>query len=170
LHDETKRSATPKPLGRDTFNGVYGVLGSSYGDLLIGGGPGRLSFNPRAELFYPGAGADTVQGGGGWDIVEYPASPQGIDVDMSRATGQVVNDGWGDTDTLTGIENLVGSYYADRFKGSDRSNNFNGLRGADSFDGAFGHDEIDFGALFGTQGIVVMLEGWVGASGALPSG
>ena len=170
LEESAKLTPAYASLGRDTFSGVYGVLGSNYGDLLIGGGPGRLSLNPRAEFFYPGAGADTIQGGGGWDIVEYPASPQGIDVDMSRASGQVVNDGWGDTDTVTGIENLVGSYYADRFKGSDRSNTFNGLRGADSFDGAFGHDEIDFGALFGAQGIVVMLEGWVGASGALPSG
>ncbi len=170
LDEAAKTTPAYASLGRDKFSGVYGVQGSSYGDLLIGGGQGRMSLNPRAEYFYPGAGADTIQGGGGWDIVEHPASPEGIDVDMSRASGQVVNDGWGDTDTLIGVEHVVGSYYADRFKGSDRGDTFNGLRGADSFDGAFGHDELELSALFGTQGVVVMLEGWVGSSGSLPSG
>jgi Ca2+-binding RTX toxin-like protein len=154
-------------MGRDTFSGVYAVIGSSLDDELIGGGAGRTSTGVPVEVFTGGAGADTINGAGGVDVAAYDSSPTGIVVDLSLASGQV-QDGWGFTDTLSSIELVIGSQHADSMKGGSADDTFEGNRGPDTIDGGAGLDDVMY---FGDPaGVTVRLGGWVGATGSLPSG
>ena len=154
-------------MGRDTFSGVYAVIGSSLDDELIGGGAGRTSTGVPVEVFTGGAGADTINGAGGVDIATYDSSPAGIVVDLSLASGQV-QDGWGFIDTLISIEQIIGSQHADSMKGGGADDTFEGRRGQDTIDGGAGYDEVSFAGE--AAGVTVRLGGWVGATGGLPSG
>ena len=133
-------------VGLDTFSGVYRIRGSALGDLLVGGGAGRSGGDYSFEAFEPMAGNDTVNGKDGWDEVYYNNAPTGIRVDLSLSTGQVIEDGYGGTDTLIGIELVVGGAFDDSLKGSDSSNqeSFAGNKGNDTIDGAGGYDEIGY--------------------------
>ena len=157
-----------KTVGRDTFTGVYQVRGSALDDVLLGGGAGRTSTGLAIEAFIGGAGNDSIDGRGGYDIVFYGASPAGITVDLRLANGQV-QDGWGFVDTLANIEEVGGSMYADTMIGDAGNNNFVGLRGADRFDGGAGSSN-EIGYANDLAGVTVRLGGWVGATGPLPTG
>ena len=139
-------------VGVDTFSGVYRLRGSALGDLLVGGGAGRNGGDFSFEAFEPMAGNDTVQGKDGWDEVYYASSPTGIRVDLSLSSGQVIEDGYGGTDTLIGIEYVGGGAFDDSLKGSDSNagtssnqESFAGNKGNDTIDGAGGYDEIAYG-------------------------
>jgi len=58
------------------------------------------------DVLVSSAGADTLDGGEGQDTVSYVDDPSGVSADLS--TGVVI-DGFGDTDTLIGIERLFGT-------------------------------------------------------------
>lgn len=136
-------------VGLDTFTGVYRARGSSMNDSLVGGGAGRNGGDFTFEAFEPMAGNDTVNGKDGWDEVYYGSSPMGIRVNLGLSTGQVIEDGYGGTDTLIGIEMVGGSEFDDHLKGSDdnagtASNQeaFAGNKGNDTIDGGGGYDEV----------------------------
>jgi len=131
-------------LGRTTFTGVNGVGGTDFGDSLVGGSPGGVFGTIRVEGFEGRAGADTIDGRDGHDVAFYTSSPKGIRVDMTRETGQVIEDGWGFTDTLLNIEEIQASNFADSLKGDAKDNYFRGGKGADTLDGGSGDDEASF--------------------------
>ncbi|GAA6155338.1 hypothetical protein NBRC116588_08110 [Pyruvatibacter sp. HU-CL02332] len=89
------------------------------------------------NTFTPRDGDDTVNGAGGKDTVDYSTSPSAINVNL--ATG-VVSDGYGDTDTLTSIESVIGSAFGDTLTGSGADNDFTGGGGNDTITGAAGTD------------------------------
>ena len=95
-------------VGEDTFSGVSRIRGSALGDNLLGGGAGRMVGTTATEEFEPGAGNDTVNGGGGYDKVIYAGNKSGYTV-TTTANGITVVDKSGaeGTDTLTGIVQLV---------------------------------------------------------------
>lgn len=131
-------------VGRTTFTGVAGVAGTDYADWLIGGGVGGQAGTSRTEGFEPRGGADTVDGGSGDDFVTYSSSPTAIRVDLGVVSGQVIEDGWGSTDNLTGVERVDGSHFNDSMRGGGGDDLFSGLKGNDSIDGGSGQD----GALY----------------------
>jgi Ca2+-binding RTX toxin-like protein len=98
-----------KSVGFDSFSGVFRVRGSSFGDLLTGGSEGRAYGTVWVEGFQPGAGNDTVDGKDGWDEVYYgDGSLNGLVVDKTVSAGpQVLNDGHGGQDSLSGIEYIL---------------------------------------------------------------
>jgi Ca2+-binding RTX toxin-like protein len=167
LASDTATRSTPDYLhtvGRTTFTGVYVVSGTDFGDRLIGGSSTASFGNIFLEAFEPRGGADTVDGLGGYDVVFYGSSPNPILVDLTRATGQVMDDGWGSSDTLVNIERVEGSHWNDSLRGNDANNDFRGNRGSDSIDGSGGHDEVSYGAsrlkdATGIGGVVVDLGG-----------
>ena len=61
-----------------------------------------------------GFGADVIDGGDGFDIAGYELSDAGVTIDLATGTAQ---GGHAEGDTLTGIELIVGSSYADRLTG-----------------------------------------------------
>ncbi len=82
-----------------------------------------------------GAGDDTITGGEGIQVVDYSGADEGVDVNLQggRATGQ-------GTDDLSGINVVIGSFFADTLNGDDGDNAFEGLGGADVIDGKAGED------------------------------
>ena len=150
-------------LGRDTFSGVYYAIGTAYDDQLYGGGAGRTSLGVATEIFRGGPGHDVIDGRDGRDFASYSDSPAGITADLRLATSQV-QDGWGFTDSLTGIEGVGGSNYADSVTGGAADETFGGLMGADWFDGGGGSNTISFAD--DDAGVTVRLSGWVGTTGS----
>lgn len=79
-------------------------------------------------------------GGDGNDTVNYAASVNGIDVDLS--SGSITGNG---TDTVSDIENVTGTAGDDNFVGDGEANTFIGGDGVDVMDGAAGSDTLDGG-------------------------
>jgi Ca2+-binding RTX toxin-like protein len=134
--------------GNDTLQG-RGISGGAGDDTLtgspkgdsIGGGPGNdtLSGAGGYDMLLPAAGDDTVDGGVGRDTVWFSARPStGITADLS--TGLATGDG---TDTLTGVESLIGSRRDDHFSGDSHANSFDGQGGGDVLIGRGGADKLD---------------------------
>jgi Ca2+-binding RTX toxin-like protein len=168
--------------GTDSLSGIENIRGSDFGDTLVGN-DGNNHFDDRAghDTVMGGAGSDTVLGtagddlidtGSGLDFVIYQNSPSGLDVDMRLPSSQV-KDGFGSTDTLIGVEHLMGSPYGDSVIGPSSYQSYwhvEARAGADTLDGGTGaaFNEVGFGD--SPSGVVVQLDGWVGATGSLPAG
>jgi len=164
-------------VGRDTLSGVYLVAGSAFDDLIIGGGAGQTTQNLAMEWFRGGAGRDTINGAGGRDIAYYSSSPNAITVDLRRHFDQVIDDGFGFSDTLLDIQGIGGSAFGDSVRGSDnpwQETSFYAGKGADSLDGGGSDMRISYfddPSLTNDQrGVEIRLNGWVGASGGLSAG
>ena len=101
-----------------------------------------------------GPGDDTIVGGTGSDTVSYAAAPAlavvdpvtlvttlvGITVDL-RQTGPQ-NTVVAGIDTLSGVENIIGTLYNDTLTGDANANVIEGLSGADIINGGGGDDTI----------------------------
>lgn len=145
--------------GRDIFDGsnraerVYGLGGNDdlfgYGgdDLLYGGGGKDLLVgDDGADQLYGGDGSDLlagergndkVDGGAGFDYATYFYAPTGADVNLAAGTA---TDGFGGTDTLTSIEGVYGSKFADTIRGNGNTNELFGNGGNDVLIGGGGQD------------------------------
>ncbi|QDW47974.1 hypothetical protein FFI89_032165 [Bradyrhizobium sp. KBS0727] len=129
-------------VGTDHFTNVNAVIGSSFGDTLLG------SDNPAGtyEQFDGRAGNDFIDGRGGYDFVTYnndPATTSGIVVNM--AAGIVTGDASIGTDTLRHVEGVRGTNFADTYDAtgfSGSSTNAGSLGTFNSFDGQGGDDTI----------------------------
>jgi Ca2+-binding RTX toxin-like protein len=114
----------------DTLISVERALGSGWNDALLGS-----DRTDTSEMFDGMAGNDAIDGRGGFDYVSFQSGTNGAVVNLS--TGEATNDGWGDADTLAGIEGVIGSRLDDSITGG---------AGNESFDGSFGNDTINGGA------------------------
>ncbi|MBA1145137.1 calcium-binding protein, partial [Mesorhizobium neociceri] len=123
----------------DTLIGIERIRGSLGDDSLTGDdGDNRI----RGI-----AGDDLIDGGGGRDMADYSQDAryggnQGVTVDLG--TGSAV-DGFGDTDTLTGIEDVRGTMFGDILTGDAGENELGGDGGDDLLDGRAGDDVLDGG-------------------------
>jgi Ca2+-binding RTX toxin-like protein len=139
------------------IDSVTGGSKSGVGDWLMGGSSVRTQFGSLQEEFMGGAGNDTIEGFGGFDLVLYNSAAAGagdtlqgfagvvVDLDSGTATDGIdVNAGLAGmqagTDTLMDIEGVVGSNYNDSLTGSDANNYFQMRSGNDSVDGRGGFD------------------------------
>jgi len=152
--DMAKGSVIDPLGGTDTFTGIEFVRGTNFADAITGD---DLD-NQIAGL----NGNDTLSGGGGVDLVRYDRDTNyggkaGVTVNLATGTA---TDGFGATDTLSGFENIRGSFADDSLTGDDANNLIQGMNGADTIDGAGGIDTVDYsrdGADGGTAGVVVNL-------------
>jgi len=103
--------------GSSALNGTGNAL-----DNVITGNSGN---NTLAGL----AGADTLIGGSGTDTATYAASNAAVNVSLATGLGA---GGHAQGDTLSGIENLIGSSYNDTLEGNAGTNNLNGGAGTDT--------------------------------------
>lgn len=132
----TAFSTVGSEVGTDTFTGIVGVHGSDHGDLLTG-------TTSSGEFFRAEAGNDTIDGGsGGGDIVDYLTSSNGINANLSTGT---VQDGFGDTDTISNIEGVRGSAHEDTITGNGGNNTLFARGGNDTIVGNGGADTLDGG-------------------------
>ena len=116
---------------------IHNVAGTRYADSFTGS-----SLNDR---FSGGEGKDSYNGGGGTDIVDFSwtftgDSQHGIVIDLSKTTNQIVDDGFGNTETAKSIEYIIGSKQNDTIKGSSGNETFRGQEGDDTLTGGGGND------------------------------
>ena len=118
----------------DTLDSIENLSGSGHDDTLTG--------NAGNNVLEGGAGADTLDGGEGIDTASYSGSASRVDV---RLSGTVVNHGDATGDTLTGIENLIGSAHNDILAGDRQANALTGMAGNDLLWASSGDDFLKGG-------------------------
>jgi Ca2+-binding RTX toxin-like protein len=135
--------------GADTIHGNGGddaVFGDG-GDDVITGDAGN-------DILDGGAGNDTIDGGTGYNIASYADATAGVTVDLHLTTPQ--DTGSAGTDTLTNIQYLEGSTFADTLIGDDNNNAIFGFGGNDTLIGNGGEDWLQ------SNGGTVTLNGGTG--------
>ncbi len=154
--------------GDDVFDGfggtVLGLIEAGAGDDIIRSGYGDNSIDG-------GAGADLINGGLGEDTLTYSGSNAGVTLDFRTGVGYGIG-GDGTGDTVLNVEHIVGSNFADAFKGDINANtlrggggndDLRGFGGADTLDGGSGHDVLfgfaDNDILDGGAGADIMVGG-----------
>lgn len=157
------RTGTGGTAEGDTLIYIERIIGSDHDDTLIGGGPAsQLDGGDGNDLLFDYSGAATLNGGDGDDLLMGGANGDTMDGGTGIDTARYANSGAGVTvnlvtnvnsggdaagDTLTNIENVVGSQYGDTITGDANNNRIEGLNGDDILKGGLGND-----ALFGGAG------------------
>jgi Ca2+-binding RTX toxin-like protein len=177
-----------------TLSSIEDAVGSSFDDSITGskaanvldGGAGNDTLYGLGgdDTLIGGAGMDTLIGGDGVDTASYANSSTGMNIWLDAplfstpdspiltgaarqitATGGLVNE-----DTLTGIENVVGSAYDDVIKSNGALNTIDAGNGNDVLqswvdgqndvmNGGEGSDTIDYSAFGQSHGLVISLGG-----------
>ena len=149
---------------------VENAVGSVYGDTLAGNrlanqlqgrdGNDVLEGAGANDSLAGGLGADQLDGGKGRDTAAYNGSGAAVVVSLAKGTGV---GGTADGDTLSEIEDLIGSAYGDRLTGDGKANLLQGRAGDDTLLGYFGDDllrgEAGNDTLFGYTGADVLIGG-----------
>jgi serralysin len=113
----------------DTFISIERLRGGRFNDALTG--------NSRDNILEGVAGADILDGRGGFDFARYKSSPTGV---VASLENPAINTGHAAGDTYLSIEGLLGSDFADTLVGNSLNNTLVGGRGADALDGRDGFD------------------------------
>lgn len=96
----------------DKVRHIEAVVGTYEDDVFKGDG--------QENQFRGLSGVDSFNGRGGTDQVDFnwweDLGQHGVDVDLTLATGQIKDDGFGNVETVTSIEALSGSNFADKLK------------------------------------------------------
>lgn len=130
--------------GTDYADAIYGqngddsLIGLTGNDLLDGSaGADSLDGGDGDDTIEGGAGADLILGGNGSDAASYVNSGSAVSVDLGA---QTATGGDAAGDTLIGIEDLIGSRFADSLKGDLNNSALEGGSGNDTLDGGAGTD------------------------------
>ncbi len=98
-------------------------------------------------------GADNIDGGAGTDRIDYSSSDAGVTINLATGTA---SGGHAEGDTLTNIEDVSGSNYADNITGNDVNNLLIGNGGDDTLTGGNSYDVLvggqDDDTLYGMGG------------------
>ncbi|WP_311775972.1 calcium-binding protein [Pseudomonas baetica] len=166
-------TSTSTQTGSDTLTGIENVIGSSGNDHIQGDGAANLlqgqggndwidggSANDilvggqGQDTLYGGLGNDTFQasvndgndsydGGDGVDTYDLSATSAAATVNLASGTASSSQTG---NDTLTGIENVIGSSGSNSLIGDNANNVLMGLGGNDTLVGGGGNDTLVGGA------------------------
>lgn len=122
----------------DTVIDIERVGGTIFNDVFVGSRAGNQ--------FRGGEGRDSYDGGAEWDSVDlgrgWNSDPGAVRIDLTRSSGQIIDDGFGNTETIRNIEGIFGTARGDSFKGNGADNYFEGREGADTMTGGGGTDEF----------------------------
>ncbi len=128
----------------DILNSIENITGTNFNDILVGDiGANILQSGAGDDWLVGGGGGDNLVGGVGNDTADYSASNAAVLIDLSVGTA---SGGDAQGDQLFGIENIVGSEYADNIRGDANANIINGGAGNDVLIGLSGADKLDGGA------------------------
>ncbi|MEL7487294.1 MAG: calcium-binding protein, partial [Pseudomonadota bacterium] len=147
----------------DRLSGIETVIGSRFDDTLSGSSNAdRLDGDAGADGLYGGfgddtltggVGGDTISGGEGVDTASYAAATEGVRLQLWSGQGLA---GEAAGDTLSGVENVLGSDFADTVSGDGFANAIDAGDGDDAVYASGGDDAVDGGAgadsLFGQSG------------------
>lgn len=165
--------------GGDGNDHLYGLNGD---DQLFGGkGNDTLDGGIDDDLLVGGAGNDTIIGGSGSDTVSYADSAVGMNIRLDAplfsspssptlmgAAKQITADGLVAEDTLSNIENVIGSDFDDVIKGNGALNTIDAGKGDDVIqswvdgredvaNGGDGSDTIDYSGFVQANGLSIAL-------------
>jgi len=127
----------------DTLSGIRNLIGSNSNDFLVASSLGsRLDGGTGNDILVANSGTDTLVGGGGEDTASYTLSNAAVSIDLLNGTA---TGGFAAGDTLTAIQNLIGSGSADTLRGDTQANTINGGAGDDTIEGRGGADKLDGG-------------------------
>jgi len=127
--------------GVDSLATIENLIGSDFNDLLIGGaGANSLSGGLGADTLDGGLGNDLLAGGDGADTASYASATQGVTVSLALAGAQ--NTVGAGIDSLSSLENLLGSAFDDMLSGTKAANRIDGGSGADTIFGDAGADTL----------------------------
>jgi Ca2+-binding RTX toxin-like protein len=122
--------------------GVNGLFGGDGNDTLLGeGGNDQLSGGAGNDTLDGGGGFNSLKGGSGVDTADYTTA-QGF-VEVNLANGSAVTDDR--ADSLTEIEVVRGSFFADEITGNAFGNTLSGQSGNDEIDGGQANDVLTGG-------------------------
>lgn len=96
----------------DVLSNIENIIGSNYNDTLSGN-----------------SAINNINGGTGTDTISYAGSSAAVTVNLFT---NVNTGGYAASDTLSGIENIIGSTYNDTLSGTLEANNINGGAGVDT--------------------------------------
>lgn len=143
------RMANDEPVETSEFSDVVTVpaceiTGTSGDDVLDGtNNDDLICAGDGNDVINSSEGNDLILGGDGVDTISHSMVPGGIEVDLGASS--VADDGFGNSDTLVSVENVIGSEFADQIVGDDGPNILEGLGGKDDLDGGDGDDKIKGG-------------------------
>lgn len=131
----------------NTIRNFESFSGSYQDDVLKGTNNSTVT-----EIYRGLLGADTIDGRGGLDRVEYDRDAYyggslGVNVNLARGRAW---DGYGNLDRLYNIEQVGGTAGRDTLTGSSAANQLYGQAGNDSLNGAAGNDVLTGGRGFDT--------------------
>ena len=127
-------------LGSAEIEAFYGSDGV---DTLSGrGGDDTLVGNAGDDSLRGGLGDDILDGGVGIDTADYANAGNSLDIDLERIGAQATGFGATGTDTLIGIENVIGGHGDDILAGDGGANRLEGRGGADTLQGRDGDDVL----------------------------
>ena len=151
--------------GDDTVTGAISadlVSGGSGTDTVRGGGGDDVLYGDEGDdqlygdagwdTLHGGAGNDLLDGGNGSDFASYATASAAVQVDLSITVAQ--DTGGAGIDTLTRMENLIGSDFGDILTGDAGVNRIRGGLGEDRIFGQAGSD-----LLFGEGGSDIIYGG-----------
>ncbi|MBW6396324.1 hypothetical protein KPL78_00625 [Roseomonas sp. HJA6] len=130
--------------GTDTLINIRGVsLFGDFADTIVG--------TAANEWIAPSEGADSINAGGGFDIIAYGGLDSG-GVSVNLVTSRARDTG-GDVDTIIGFEGVSTSFGADTIVGTALANLIAPGAGADSVNGGAGQDTISYSHGFAPNGV-----------------
>ena len=146
----------------DSWAELEGIIGSAFGDTLLGdeagnqidggdgfdlidgrGGSDTLYGGGGDDTFLGGGGADVYYGGAGVDVVSYAGAMRGQIINMTNSAGTY---DWGAGDVFSFVEVIVGSNHADYIAGDTGMNTIYGGAGEDCLFGGTNADALYGGA------------------------
>jgi Ca2+-binding RTX toxin-like protein/alpha-tubulin suppressor-like RCC1 family protein len=142
----TETNATASTGGTDHVHSslaAYTLTANVENGRILSTTAANLSGNSGNNVLYAGAGDNVLNGSSGTDTVSYAyglAGTTGVTVSLAVNTAQAT--GGSGSDTLLGIEHLIGSAYADKLTGNTGANILSGAAGNDTLDGGAGIDTM----------------------------
>lgn len=142
--DLNKGESTSKNT-HHTLENIQNVVGSNNGDTLIGHltNSNKLVGGDGNDVIISNGGNNIVDGGKGENTINYEAAASGVSVDLSK--GIALNNGNGGSDSLSNVQNIIGSLFNDVLIGDDQDNKINGGKGDDILSGMGGDNILDGG-------------------------
>ena len=123
-----------------TYNGEI----SAYNYIVGTAASQNMAGSALGDIINPGRGRDVINGGAGNDTLDYKMPAVAMNVNL--ATGQSYQYRIeSEVDTLTSIENVIGSAQNDQIVGNSVANILIGRKGNDLLNGAEGDDELHGG-------------------------